>query len=225
MQIRTKIYPIDKPKGKTVAFANVTVDNTLTINSVSVIESEKGTLIAMPSTKGNDGKYHNIAYPMNNALRSRINETLSREWAQMDKGAEKAIWAVNATAKFNSDCAIALREGFRGGKLRLLVSEYEAEETLAGIRSFQNLNPPEKTKFLAPYVQTTLAVGEIINLQHEESGGLVKISEKNGMRKDRYSSLSYNYFVACQLEIELQSKKRGGGDFGFCCRAPKIRGS
>jgi stage V sporulation protein G len=91
MQIRTKIYPIDKPKGKTVAFANVTIDNALTINSVSIIESEeKGTLIAMPSVKGKDDKYHNIAYPMNNALRDRIYKTLSREWAQMDKGAEKA---------------------------------------------------------------------------------------------------------------------------------------
>ena len=31
----------------------------------------------------------------------------------------------------------------------------------------------------------------------------VKITEKAGARKDRYSSLSYNYYVAVELEREL----------------------
>ena len=38
----------------------------------------------------------------------------------------------------------------------------------------------------------------------------MRVFEKSGMRKDRYSSLAYNYWVQCQLEREfLQETKKG----------------
>jgi hypothetical protein len=50
---------------------------------------------------------------------------------------------------------------------------------------------------------------ELINLQYEQRGQNIKIYEKSGMRKDRYSSLAYNYWVQHQLEIqELQKPDR-----------------
>ena len=49
-------------------------------------------------------------------------------------------------------------------------------------------------------------IDELTKLQHEESGGKVKITEKSGMRKDRYSSLSYNYYVATQLESKMSKR-------------------
>ena len=48
-----------------------------------------------------------------------------------------------------------------------------------------------------------MLVDELTKLQHEESGGKVKIFERAGMRKDRYSSLAYNYYVAMQMENKL----------------------
>ena len=57
-----------------------------------------------------------------------------------------------------------------------------------------------------PYIHTTLLIDELVNLQHEETGGKVKIFEKSGARKDRYSSLSYNYYVATQLENKLAKR-------------------
>ncbi len=118
-------------------------------------------------------------------------------------GAAKVIWAIKASAQFNSDCAFLLREGFRSGRVRLLVNEYDADELLDSIRGYSSLNPGEKMQFKLPYINTTLLIDELVNLQHEESGGKVKIFEKSGARKDRYSSLSYNYYVAMQLENKL----------------------
>ena len=57
-----------------------------------------------------------------------------------------------------------------------------------------------------PYINTTLLIDELTKLQHEEAGGKVKIYEKAGMRKDRYSSLSYNYYVATQLETKMSKR-------------------
>ena len=121
-------------------------------------------------------------------------------------GARKVIWAIKANASFNSDCAFALREGFRSGRIRLLQTEYEAEKLLATIKGYKSLNPQERIMFQMPYIHTTLLIDELTKLQHEEAGGKVKIYERSGMRKDRYSSLSYNYYVAMQLENK-ESKK------------------
>ena len=139
-----------------------------------------------------------------------------------DKSAPKVIWAINANAKFNSDCAIMLREGFRSGKIRLLVAEQDAELILSGAKGFRNQSPVVKAAIEMPYIDTTLLINELINLQHDESSGLVKISEKSTARKDRYSSLSYNYWVACQLEMKLNKKRDSvNADRAFLFRAPE----
>lgn len=121
-------------------------------------------------------------------------------------GAEKVIWAIKATAQFNSDCAILLREAFRSGRIRLLVTEYDAAECLKEIRGYSTLSPAEQLQFKYPYIHTTLLIDELTKLQHEESSGKVKIFEKSGMRKDRYSSLSYNYYVATQIENKTNKR-------------------
>lgn len=122
-------------------------------------------------------------------------------------GAEKVIWAIKASAQFNSDCAFLLREAFRSGRIRLLASEYDAEESLGELRGYSSLSPAERMQLQLPYIHTTLLIDELTKLQHEESGGKVKIYEKTGMRKDRYSSLSYNYYVAIQIESKLNKKQ------------------
>lgn len=121
-------------------------------------------------------------------------------------GAPKVIWAIKASAQMNSDCAVLLREGFRSGRIRLLMNEYEAEELLADIGGYTKLNPPEKLALQMPYINTTLLIDELVRLQHEEVNGRVRVYEKAGMRKDRYSSLAYNYYVAIQLENKMGKK-------------------
>lgn len=121
--------------------------------------------------------------------------------------AEKVIWAIKASAQFNSDCAFLLREAFRSGRIRLLVTENEGDELLAELKGFGGLSPSDQMKIRLPYIHTTLLIEELTQLQHDESSGKVRIYEKPGLRKDRYSSLSYNYYVATQLETRARKKK------------------
>jgi len=122
------------------------------------------------------------------------------------RGADKVIWSIKASAKFNSDAAFRLREAFRTGRIRLLVSEYEMDKYLESLKGFKSLSKEEKLEFQNPYVQTTMLILELKNLQHEESNGNVRIYEKSGMRKDRYSSLAYNYYVATQIENKMNRR-------------------
>lgn len=141
-------------------------------------------------------------------------------------GAEKVIWSIKATAQFNSDCAYLLREGFRSGRIRLLNTEYDAEEDLSKIRGYSSLDASEKLQLRLPYINTTLLIDELTKLQYEENAGKIKIYEKSGMRKDRYSSLSYNYYVAVQLETKMskrQSSNARASDM-FVIKPPNYRG-
>ena len=128
-------------------------------------------------------------------------------------GAPKVIWAIKANAQFNSDCAFLLREAFRSGRIRLLEPDFVAEkDILPEIKGYKGLDISDKAKILAPYVQTTLLIDELTKLQHEESGGKIKIFEKPGMRKDRYSSLSYNFYVATQIENKISKRARNNSN-------------
>lgn len=141
----------------------------------------------------------------------------------VDKNAKKAVWAVAGSSKFNSDCAIALREGFRTGRIRLLSTEYDAEDVFGNMRGYGALSVGDRMAILLPYINTTLLINELINLQHEETAGVIRLFEKGNLRKDRYSSLSYNYYVATQIEKTLRkdtTRSQESKNDAFIFRAP-----
>jgi hypothetical protein len=140
-----------------------------------------------------------------------------------EKNAPKVIWAINATAQLNNDMTLLLREQFRQGKINLLISEFEAEEILQDYRGYQSLSANEKSKLLLPYINTTLLVNELINLESEVKGVNIKVKEKSGMRKDRFSSLQYNIWVCVQLEQKLNKPKpQSTLDYSSLSRRPTI---
>ncbi|MDF2884232.1 MAG: hypothetical protein K0R54_4799, partial [Clostridiaceae bacterium] len=53
----------------------------------------------------------------------------------------------------------------------------------------------------------------------------IKVFEKSGMRKDRVSSIGYNYWVQCQLERKLQKPKNTNFDISDVMqfRQPELR--
>lgn len=143
---------------------------------------------------------------------SCCNDKAMAERCKVDNAPE-VIWSIKASASFNNEICTLLRSGFQNGKINLLVSEFEVEEILKDkIKGFSKMPAYEQLQYKMPYIQTTLLVYELINLEYEIKGTNVKITEKSGMRKDRYSSLAYNFWVQCQLEREMLKKKKIGFD-------------
>lgn len=177
------------------------------------------------------GCYDMLAHDINDPETGEIYPALSciNDKTMADRcvvpGAEKVIWSIKASAVLNSDCAFLLREGFRSGRIRLLVTEYDAETLLSDIKGFSSLSSIEQSQLKMPYVHTTLLIDELVRLQHDESGGKVRVRERSGMRKDRYSSLSYNYYVATQIEAKMGRKqtKIASTSDAFMYRLPKQR--
>ena len=141
---------------------------------------------------------------------SCCNDKVMAERCKVDN-APKVIWSIKASASFNSEICTLLRSGFKQGKINLLVGEDESEGILAEkVKNYSKLSASEKLSYTMPYLQTTFLVYELINLQYEIKGTNIKIIERSGMRKDRYSSLAYNYWVQNQLEREFLNKQKTG---------------
>lgn len=122
------------------------------------------------------------------------------------KNAPKVIYAIKANARSNNDMTLALRAGFQNGYINLLISDTNIEEKLSKIRGYGTLSEIQQASMKMPYIQTTLLINELINLTHDTNNGLVKVKEKTGMRKDRYSSLQYGYALLQELSKGLKPK-------------------
>lgn len=138
--------------------------------------------------------------------------------------APKKIWAITGSAEFNSQCALLLREAVKQGDVRLLVSEYDGDDALASIKGYKNLSLEDELNVRLPYIHTGLLINELVNLDTEVKNNVVRVKEKAGMRKDRYSSLSYNIYVSKMLERELKQERARDikNQLVFEYRAPKI---
>ena len=141
-----------------------------------------------------------------------------------DKTARKVIWAIMGSPQFNSDVALALRSGFQQGRIHLLQSEYTCEDQLRRFyKGYDKMSPSEKAALQLPYINTGLAVNELVNLGYESVNNGIKVKEKSGCRKDRYSSLSYNYFIAQQVERDVGKKKSSAKAFTFDFKMPVLQ--
>lgn len=123
------------------------------------------------------------------------------------RSAKKVIWSIKASAAFNTIGATALRAGFQNGNINLLKSDVDIEEDLKKIRGYKQFTPKEKAILKVPYVQTSLLVNELINLEYERKGANIIISERSGMRKDRYSSIMMNYKICQDIAVQKRPQK------------------
>lgn len=120
------------------------------------------------------------------------------------KNAPKIIYSIKGNQQFNSECAIMFRDGFKRNKIKLLCSEVEGKEYLHKLKNFSSVPMETQATLQQPFIQTTLLINEMINLEGERTeSGLIKLKEPRSKRKDRYSSCSYGNYIATQLEREL----------------------
>ena len=97
IKLDVRVYPQNKPDNTTKAFASVTVENLIAIKGIRVVEGSKGLFVTMPQSKDNEGKYHDIAFPVTKDLRTAMNEAIISEYKELTKTADKS--AEKATEK------------------------------------------------------------------------------------------------------------------------------
>lgn len=59
-------------EGKMKAIVSITVDDEFVVHDIKVIEGDKGLFIAMPSKRSADGENRDIAHPISQGTREKI---------------------------------------------------------------------------------------------------------------------------------------------------------
>lgn len=69
-----------KNEGKMKAVVSLTLDDEFVIHDIKIIEGVNGLFIAMPSRKVGDGDYRDIAHPINQRSREKIQNVIFEEY-------------------------------------------------------------------------------------------------------------------------------------------------
>jgi len=65
------------------AFATITLDDEFVVRGLKVIRGNKGLFVCMPSRKMNDGTYKDIAHPITNEFRRKMEKVILEEYYRM----------------------------------------------------------------------------------------------------------------------------------------------
>ncbi len=86
------VRPFASEDDKLRAFASIILNNAFVVKDLKVIEGNSGRFVAMPSRRGKDGIFHDIAHPLNQEMRDTIEkivlEAYEREIVQGHKSGE-----------------------------------------------------------------------------------------------------------------------------------------
>lgn len=67
-----RVFPVNEEKLK--AYATITFDDCFVVRDLKVIHGNSGLFVAMPSKKRKDGTFKDVAHPLNNQFRSKIEQ-------------------------------------------------------------------------------------------------------------------------------------------------------
>jgi stage V sporulation protein G len=68
-----KIFPVAL-EGRLKAYVSITFDDSFIVREIKLIQNAMGMFVSMPSRRKADGSFKDIAHPLNNEMRKRIEE-------------------------------------------------------------------------------------------------------------------------------------------------------
>jgi stage V sporulation protein G len=81
-----KVFPVEEEKLK--AFVSVVFDECFMVNDIKIIRGKEGLFISMPSRRKKNGKFKDVAHPLNNETRQMIEGLVLAEYNRMVGGEE-----------------------------------------------------------------------------------------------------------------------------------------
>jgi stage V sporulation protein G len=85
MQItEVKVFPVEEEKLR--AFVSIVLDNCFMVNDIKVIQGKDGLFISMPSRKKRNGKFKDVAHPLNNETRKMLEDQILSEYDRVRSG-------------------------------------------------------------------------------------------------------------------------------------------
>jgi stage V sporulation protein G len=78
---QVRIFPVDEEKLK--AFVSIIFDDCFVVSDIKIIQGTSGLFISMPSKKRKNGTFRDIAHPLNNETRQKIEEKIIARYREI----------------------------------------------------------------------------------------------------------------------------------------------
>lgn len=83
-----RVFPVNEEKLK--AFVSIIIDDCFVVSDIKIISGTNGLFISMPSKKRKNGTFRDIAHPLNNETRRKIEERVLARYREVQAGAPAA---------------------------------------------------------------------------------------------------------------------------------------
>ncbi|EPU0760185.1 septation regulator SpoVG [Listeria innocua] len=77
--------------GRMRAIASITLDEEFVVHDIRVIDGNNGLFVAMPSKRGVDGEFRDIAHPINSDTLAKIQEVVLAEYERVGEEEATAV--------------------------------------------------------------------------------------------------------------------------------------
>ena len=81
-----KVFPVEEEKLK--AFVSIVLDHCFMVNDIKVIQGRDGFFISMPSRRKRNGRFKDVAHPLNNETRRMIEDQILAQYDRAISGDE-----------------------------------------------------------------------------------------------------------------------------------------
>ncbi|ATF26019.1 septation protein spoVG [Brochothrix thermosphacta] len=77
--------------GRMKAIASITFDGEFIVHDIRIIDGNNDLFVAMPSKRGADGEFRDIAHPINSDTRAKIQEVVLAAYAAAEEEAKAKL--------------------------------------------------------------------------------------------------------------------------------------
>jgi stage V sporulation protein G len=78
---QVRVFPVEEDKLK--AFVSIILDDCFVVSDIKIIQGNNGLFISMPSKKRKNGTFRDIAHPLNNETRRKLEETIIAKYQEV----------------------------------------------------------------------------------------------------------------------------------------------
>ena len=83
-----RVHLLKSEDSKLKASASLTIDGCFVVHDIRVIEGKEGYFAAMPSRKGANGEFKDIAHPIDTQTRNELNAMIVKAFEEAKKAEE-----------------------------------------------------------------------------------------------------------------------------------------
>ena len=86
---QVRVFPVEEDKLK--AFVSIIIDDCFVVSDIKIIEGTNGLFVSMPSKKRKNGTFRDIAHPLNNETRFRLEQEIIDKYREVIEGGGRAV--------------------------------------------------------------------------------------------------------------------------------------